>query len=206
VLLVVAGILVFHRGKPVEEPPAAPPAAQAVAPETLPPVGESHKRVGSAGAGSKPAARQPAQNAGGAQPKSEPAAMAPLRRLFEQSEAKEAAPAAVEAPPVGRRPQALGPPPTVTQGAESGVLLWSGAAPAGGGQVVISDGTQLGGGLSGDALPGVPVRVSVIDNLDIAITEAPGPRNGNRRVVLQVPANVSRPIRINWQVQTGSRP
>jgi hypothetical protein len=163
------------------------------------------KRAAQAGGEAKPAADQPAENADGAAPRSEPASIAPLRRLFEES--KQAAPAAGsgEAPPIGRRPQPLGPAPTVGEGSESGVLQWSGSAPPTGGQVVIFDGTRLGGTLSGDALPGVPVNVSV-DSPEVRIIEAPGPGNGNHRVILQVPANWNKPIRINWQVQKGARP
>jgi serine/threonine-protein kinase len=202
-LLLVAGVLWLRRGRAVQAPPAVPPTAQATAPETVPPVVESRKRAAPASDGGKAAAASPAQNADGAAVRSEPAAMAPLRRLFEQP--KETAPASGETPPVGQRPQPLGPAPTVV-GPESGVLQWSGAAPVTGGQVIIHDGTQLGGALSGDALPGVPVTVSVIGNPDVRITEAPGPGNSYLRLVLQVPANLNKPIRINWQMQKGGRP
>jgi serine/threonine-protein kinase len=202
VLLLVVGILLLHRGHPAA-PPTPAPEAQTAAPEAVAPAVEK-KRGGPAGGESKPASQQQAEDDGAPQ-RSEPAAIAPLRRLFEESKAAAPAAGSGEAPEVGKRPQPLGPAPTVGQGHESGVLQWSGSAPASGGQVVIFDGTQLGGALSGDALPGVPVSVNV-DNPDIRIAEAPGPGNGNHRVVLQVPANWNRPIRINWQVQKGVRP
>lgn len=205
VLLLVAGVLWFQRPRSVPAPPDAPPAAQTAAPEAVPPAAENRKRVVPTGGGRNLAAGtagSPAQDSGGAAMRSEPAAIAPLRRLFEQS--KEATAAPGEALPVGKRPQPLGFPPAVTQGGESGVLIWSGYAPASGGQVIIYDGSQVGGPLSGDALPGVPVRVNT-DNPDIAVTEAPGPGNGNRRLVLRVPANLTKPIRINWQVLKGGR-
>jgi hypothetical protein len=153
--------------------------------------------VSSALAGLRPRAT-PASPAGApvpnaaAQP-SEPSAMASLRQLFTP---QKGAAAPGETPPV-TQPTATGP--------GSGVLQWSGSVPAGGAQVVIYDGTRLGGALSGNALPGVPVRVGVLDQPDIRITEAPGPGNGYRRLVLQVPANTNKPIRLNWQVaQTAS--
>jgi hypothetical protein len=138
-------------------------------------------------------------------PLSEPAAIAPLRRLFEQAP-DAAAPARGEAPQVGNRPQPLGPPPAVYQGPDSGVLQWNGAAPPTGGPVYIFDGTQVGGLIGGDPLPGVPVNVSVLDNPEVRITEVPGPGNGNHRLTLQVPPNVTKPIRIRWQVLKGGRP
>jgi len=196
-VLLVVGIIVWHGRQPAAVPPAPAPAAQATAPEPAAPAVEKGKRPAPA-AGEGKSAEQPAA------PLSEPAAIAPLRRLFEES--KEAAPAAGQAAsPIGGRPQPLGPPPAISQGKESGVLQWSGSAPASGGQVFIFDGSQLGGALSGDALPGGPVSVSV-DSPDVRITEAPGPANGNHRMILQVPANWNRPIRINWQVQRGGRP
>jgi len=202
VVLLVAGIIWLRGSRSASTPPAAPPTAQTPAPEPVAPAVESRKRPAPENAAGKPAATSPQPDAGGAQEISEPAAIAPLRRLFEQS--KEAAPA--EAAPVGRRPQALGPPPAAAPDAESGVLQWAGAAPPSGGPVVVFDGTQLGGALSGDPLPGVPVHVSVIGNPDVRVTEQPGPANGNHRLVLQVPANVNKPIRISWQVLKGGRP
>jgi hypothetical protein len=203
VMLLAVVILSIHRSHPATAPAGPAPTAETAAVEPAAPEVEPGKKVAAADGESKPSGR-PAENADGGLPRSEPAAIAPLRRLFE--EAKETAvPASGEASPIGNRPQPLGPPPTVNQGRESGVLQWAGSTPASGGQVVIFDGTQLGGALSGDALPGVPVSVSV-ENPDVRITEAPSPGNGNRRLVLQAPANLNRPIRINWQVQKGSRP
>jgi serine/threonine-protein kinase len=200
VLLLVVVIALLRSNHPA--PPPAP-ATVAQTPEAVAPAVEK-KRAAPAGGDAKPAAEQPAENADGAAPHSEPAAIA-LRRLFEESKQAVSAAGSGEAPPIGRRPQPLGPAPTVGEGRESGVLQWSGAAPPSGGQVVIFDGTQLSGTLGGDALPGVPVSIGV-DSPDVRIVEAPGPGNGNHRVILQVPANWSRPIRINWQVQKGVRP
>jgi serine/threonine-protein kinase len=203
VMLLAVVILSIHRSHPAAAPAGPAPTAETAAVEPAAPDVEEGKKAPATDGESKPSGRS-AENAGGGLPRSEPAAIAPLRRLFE--EAKESAvPASGEASPIGNRPQPLGPPPTVNQGRESGVLQWAGSTPASGGQVVIFDGTQLGGALSGDALPGVPVSVSV-ENPDVRITEAPSPGNGNRRLVLQAPANLNRPIRINWQVQKGSRP
>jgi len=195
--------MVLLHGNHAAAPPAPAPEAQTPAPEAVAPAVE--KKHAATGGDAKPAADQPSDNADTEAPRSEPAAIAPLRKLFEES--KQATPAAGtgEAPPVGRHPQPLGPAPTVGEAGESGVLQWSGSAPPSGGQVVIFDGTRLGGTLSGDALPGVPVNMSV-DSPDIRIVEAPGPGNGNHRVILQVPANWNKPIRINWQVQKGVRP
>jgi len=200
--VLLLAIVLLHGNHAAPQVPAT--VVQTPAPEAVAPAVEK-KRAAQAGGEAKPAADQPAENADGAAPRSEPASIAPLRRLFEES--KQAAPAAGsgEAPPIGRRPQPLGPAPTVGEGSESGVLQWSGSAPPTGGQVVIFDGTRLGGTLSGDALPGVPVNVSV-DSPEVRIIEAPGPGNGNHRVILQVPANWNKPIRINWQVQKGARP
>jgi len=195
-VLLAAGISLVSRKH--EAPPAPAPQAAETAPQGAPaPAPDRAKKPVS---GEKPA-EPPPENAEGAEPKSEPPAMAPLRKLFADSEAIPPLPA--ETPATGPRPRPLGPPPGVSQGPESGVLLWNGAAT--GGQVVIYDGTRLGGPLSGDALPGVPVGVSV-DSPDVRILEAPGPVNNNHKVVMQVPPNWNKPIRISWKVQKGALP
>jgi hypothetical protein len=122
-----------------------------------------------------------------------PAAIEQIRRTVEQNlplpDPGTASPAG--APTLGKRPAPLAPPPGAN-GRSFGVLQWSGTK---GDRIEIDGANASAGSLTGDALPGVPVSIS-IENENGSIVQLPSEADGFRKLILHPGAGR---IRIHWK-------
>jgi hypothetical protein len=77
------------------------------------------------------------------------------------------------------------------------VIVWSGKLQKNG--FLVIDGETASAGTVRGSLPGVPVAIEVTPS-DLGVTEAPGPGNGWRKVVLRSPANRHIVVSVRWRV------
>jgi hypothetical protein len=87
--------------------------------------------------------------------------------------------------------------PTRYEGPSRGTLIWSGDVVKGD-QIVIENESANRGTLTG-ALPGVPCTIS-LNSPNVAVSEAPGPRNRYRRVGLRFNQKGRLSVVITWEV------
>jgi WXG100 protein secretion system (Wss), protein YukD/zinc-ribbon domain len=84
-------------------------------------------------------------------------------------------------------------------GPTTGVLLWSGHLEKNG-TVTIDDAGASRGEVRGNRLPGLPVQISLDNNREFAVEQAPGPANGWKRLTIRSTKGKSSNVRITWSV------
>jgi len=204
-LLIVVSIWKFKGGSEAgrPSPPARPPVTaqieQAQKPIQAAP-GEPKQQAESRPAQSFGKSTESAVRDGRAA--GEPDTLDELRRAYDELQKKKPVQVAADPAAVPSRPKPLQPSLLEYQGPSAGTLQWVGPARRGSGPLVIDAARSGNGVLTGDALPGVPVRIT-IEEPEVSVSQQPGLADGYRRMVLQVPPNLNPPIHIRWRVIKG---
>jgi hypothetical protein len=84
-------------------------------------------------------------------------------------------------------------------GPKTGVLLWSGQIEKNG-TVTIDDAGASRGEVRGNKLPGLPVQITLDNNREFAVEQAPGPANGWKRLTIRSNKGKTSTVRITWLV------